>query len=221
MQMAAPEPSESDLLASQTSDAFSAEHMADHVRVLSTFGEGGNGEGDGTGDGEGDGFFGKPGSASSFVFVLDRSGSMNTRHVYSGNITRFQRLKLELTGFIDRLKPNQKFYVIFFDEQPHPMPANGLVEATEENKKDFLKWLAKVTADGRTDPRAAVQMATLLNPDQIYFLSDGEILEIFRAQLMKLPDGEYKLNTYAFGEASERFMRVFAEKHRGKYIYIP
>jgi hypothetical protein len=217
VKIAAPEARESPSLSAVASDAFSSERMADHVGLLRGIGQGGNG----TGDGDDDGFFGKPGSASSYVFVLDRSRSMNTRHLYSGNITRFQRLKLELTGFIERLKPHQKFYVIFFDEQPHPMPANGLVEATEENKKDFLKWLSHVTADGRTDPRAAVRMATLLRPDQIYFLSDGEIEETFRYQLIQLPVGEWKLNTYAFGEGSERFMRVFAEKHRGKYIYIP
>jgi hypothetical protein len=202
-------------------EQLSSAHMSDYVNYLSTFGQGGNGQGDGSGDGEGSGFFGKPGSASSFVFVLDRSTSMRQRHIYSGNLSRFQRLKLELIRFIDRLKPHQKFYVIFFDQQPHRMPANGLVEATEENKEAFFKWLATVKAGGSTDPRGAVKLAMMLKPDRIYFLSDGEIMDVYRARMMELPIGEWKLNTYAFGQGSERFMRVFAEKHRGKYIYIP
>jgi len=218
--IAAPELREASLL-SVTNDEWSTSHMADYVGTLSTFGKGGHGKGEGTGDGKGDGFFGKPGNASSFVFVLDRSRSMNKPHIYSGNLTRFQRLKLELIQFIDGLSPEQKFYVIFFDEQAHPMPANGLVEATKENKEAFLKWLSKVTADGSTDPRAAVKMAMYLKPDQIYFLSDGEIMDFFRLQLMEMPAGEWKLNTYAFGEGSERFMRVFAKKHGGDYIFIP
>lgn len=202
-------------------EQLSSAHMSDYVNYLSTFGQGGNGEGDGSGDGQGSGFFGKPGSASSFVFVLDRSTSMRQRHIYSGNLSRFQRLKLELIQFIDGLKPHQKFYVIFFDERPHPMPSKGLIEATDENKEAFFKWLADVKPGGSTDPRAAVNMAMQFRPDQIYFLSDGQIMDVFRAGLMRMPTGQWKLNTYAFGDGSERFMRVFAERHQGKYVYIP
>lgn len=216
--VSAPDVKDADSIAVDSDDLSSSE-MATYVGAL--FGLGGNGTGDGTGDGEGSGFFGKPGSASSFVFVLDRSGSMNRRHIYSGNLSRFQRLKLELIRFIDRLKPTQKFYVIFFDEQAHPMPAQGLVEASDENKEQFIKWVTKVGAGGRTDPRAAVKMAMLLNPDQIYFLSDGEIVDIYRLRLMQLPASNWKLNTYSFGQDSEEFMKVFAEKHNGKYTYIP
>ena len=137
---------------------------------------------------------------------------------YKGNLFR---LKLELIRFIDRLKPHQKFFVIFFDEEVHPMPSNGLLEASAENKEAFLKWLSSVKAGGSTAPRAAVKMAMYLNPDQIYFLSDGEIVEVYRYRMMQLTPGEWKLNRYSFGQGSERFMRVFAEKHEGKYTYIP
>jgi len=218
--IAAPEVRDSEAIALADNELSSAK-LAQRVGVLLTFGMGGNGDGEGQGDGKGSSFFGKPGSASSFVFVLDRSASMNNRHIYSGNISRFQRLKLELIRFVEGLKPDQKFYVIFFDEQAHPMPANGLIQATKENKEAFLKWLADVKPGGSTDPRAAVKMAMYLNPDQVYFLSDGEILELFRAELMRLPASETKLNTYAFGQGSERFMRAFAKKHGGQYIYIP
>lgn len=219
--ISAPEVRDADLLAVTSNETFSTSQMAEYVGILSSFGLDGDGDGDGSGDGQGSGFFGKPGSASSFVFVLDRSGSMNHRHIYSGNLTRFQRLKMELIRFIDRLKPHQKFYVIFFDERPLRMPANHLVEATEANKQAFFKWLATVKAGGSTDPRGAIKQAMSLKPDQIYFLSDGEIMEVYRARMMALPAGEWKLNTYAFGEGSERFMRVFADKHKGKFIYIP
>lgn len=220
VKISAPEISDSNSIPVAENDV-SASQMATYVGALSTFGLGGDGSGDGSGDGEGSGFFGNPGSASSFVFVLDRSGSMNTRHIYSGELSRFQRLKLELIGFIDRLQPHQKFFVIFFDELPHPMPADGLVEATDANKQQFLKWVTGVKAGGSTDPRGAIKMAMYLNPDQIYFLSDGEIVEVYRLRMMQLDAGEWKLNTYSFGQGSENFMRVFAEKHRGSYTFIP
>lgn len=220
VKISVPEVRDSDARAVAEDDVSSSQ-LASFVGALSTFGLEGNGTGDGTGDGEGSGFFGNPGTASSFVFVLDRSGSMNARHIHSGELSRFQRLKLELIGFIDRLQPEQKFYVIFFDQKPHPMPADGLVQATEQNKQIFLKWVTGVKADGSTDPRGAIKMAMHLDPDQIYFLSDGEIMDVYRGLMLRYPIGDWKLNTYSFGQGSENFMRAFADKHHGKYTFIP
>lgn len=177
--------------------------------------------GDGDGLGAGDGLFGSTSGANSFVFVLDRSRSMNQPHQFSDQSTRFERLQQELIGFINRLEPSQSFFVIFFDEQTIPMPAEGMVPATDANKLRYLNWVRKLTPDGRTDPRVAIKMAIKLAPEQIFFLSDGELDPNFQKQILKHPPGKSALNSYSFGMHGGEFMKVLAEKHGGQYTFIP
>jgi len=203
-----------------TDDELSSANMATYVGALAGSGRGGNGDGEGQGNGHG--FFGDPGSAKSFVFVLDRSTSMNKAHQLSDGLSRFQRLKMELIGFIDKLKPDQTFFVVFFNDKMFPMPAEGLVPATRENKQKYLKWIASANAEGGTDPRLPIRLAMQLEPEMIYFLSDGEVEPDYRAQMMRHEPGEWKLNTYVFGmRQAGPFMKFFAEKHHGDYVYIP
>ncbi|MDG2389575.1 MAG: VWA domain-containing protein [Planctomycetaceae bacterium] len=194
--------------------------LATYVGALAGTGRGGNGEGDGQGDGHG--FFGDPGAAKSFVFVLDRSMSMNKTHQLSNGLTRFQRLKTELIGFIDKLRPDQTFYVVFFNDKMNRMPAEGMVPATVENKRKYLKWISTAVAVGGTDPRLSIRLAMKLDPEMIYFLSDGEVERDYQSQMLKHNAGEWKLNTFVFGlRGAGPFMKFFAEKHNGEYLYIP
>jgi hypothetical protein len=197
--------------------ALSPKEMVEYVGALA----GMPGEGEGNGNGDGDGLFGGSRGAGTFVFVLDQSGSMNLPLRQVKNVTRFQRLQLELMSFINQLEPTQSFYVIFFNENANPMPSGGLVPATQGNKLRYLNWIRQVTPGGRTDPRSAVRMAIKMQPEQIFFLSDGEIDPFFEQQILKHEPGSWKLSTYSFGVHGGQFMQVFAEKHGGKYTYIP
>lgn len=181
---------------------------------------GGVGNGEGLGANEGAGMFGAPGDSTSFVFVLDRSGSMKAPHFDSGGISRFQRLQIELVKFISQLQPTQSFYVIFFNSDPLPMPAQTLVPATDFNKARYLEWVARLRPEGDTDPRYSLKLATQLHPDQIYFLSDGDVLDRYRKQLLRLEPGNWQLNTFTFGAGFGPFMKSFAEKHHGIYTLV-
>ncbi|MBD3675874.1 MAG: VWA domain-containing protein, partial [Planctomycetaceae bacterium] len=165
-----------------TDTELNSANLATYVGALAGTGRGGNGDGEGQGNGHG--FFGDPGSAKSFVFVLDRSRSMNKDHQLSNGLSRFQRLKMELIGFIDKLQPDQTFFVVFFNDQMSPMPAEGLVPATAENKQKYLKWIASANADDGTDPRLSIRLAMKLEQEMIYFLSDGEVEPDYRAQML-------------------------------------
>lgn len=178
------------------------------------------GSGTGQGDDIGSGFFGKPADNSSFVFVLDRSGSMSAPHRGAEGINRFQRLQLELIRFISQLQPSQRFYIVFFNENAEGMPASTLVPATEENKARYLEWVARLRPEGHTDPRFAIRMAMKLQPDHIYFLSDGDLDEGFRKQMMRLEPGPWQMHTYTFGAGYIEFMKYFAEKHNGDYTLV-
>lgn len=216
--VSAPEPVlRKNLLPAPEELALSPAAMTEYVGALAGLSKDGNGNG----TGEGEGLFGSTSGANSFVFVLDRSRSMNQPHQLSDEATRFQRLQEELIGFINRLEPSQSFFVIFFDEKTTPMPAKGMVPATEANKLRYLNWVRNLTPDGRTDPRVAIKMAMKLAPEQIFFLSDGELDPVFQKQILKNPPGKWALNSYSFGMHGGEFMRVLAEKHGGQYTFIP
>lgn len=134
----------------------------------------GNGIGNGVGNGVGDGkqFFGIESEGKSFVYVLDCSMSMNHPHDSEAK-TRFKRLKLELMNSINHLKPDQEFFIIFFNHEAIAMPANGMVSAVAENQARYLNWMQQINAVGDTDPTAALDLALRLRPDVIFFLTDG------------------------------------------------
>lgn len=207
------------LAAQETLVATSTVMDAYYGTVAGTF-SGGLGDGDGVGDGSGDNFFGPPGDSSTFVFVLDRSGSMSSLHSQAEQFTRFQRLQLELIKFIRQLQPSQRFYVIFFNEFPEPMPTPTMVPATDNNKAMYLEWVARLRPEGMTDPRASLRLAMKLQPDQIYFLSDGDLSDLHRNQVLRLKPGRWKLNTFTFGSRFAEFMKALADIHNGNYTMI-
>ena len=132
----------------------------------------GNGRGNGREGGDGKSFFGMASEGKSFVYVLDCSLSMNHPHDSDAK-TRFRKMKLELMNSLAHLRPDQEFFIIFFNHEAIPMPAERLVSAAPENQQHFLDWVEQVPAHGDTDPTAALGMALRLRPDVIYFLTDG------------------------------------------------
>jgi hypothetical protein len=148
----------------------------------------GNGKGNGRQGGDGKSFFGGATEGNSFVYVLDCSLSMNHPHDSEAK-TRFGRMKIELINSISQLKPDQLFFIVFFNHEAIPMPADGLVAATPENLRHYLNWMEQVPAKGDTDPTGALHIAMRLRPDVVYFLTDGcfsrdanEIVETIRQQ---------------------------------------
>ncbi len=187
----------------------------------------GSGTGTGTGDGNGSGsgsgrFFGLNKKYKSIVFVVDASGSMNMPH--PGPLrTRFNRVKYELLQTISAMTDKDRFFIIFFGETPYPMPANFLITADEEGKHHYLKWMAQAEAIGkRTIPQGALQLALRLEPDAIYFLTDGafdsRVVEITaKANKKGIP-----IHTIGFNDRQgETLLKDIAEQNQGTYTYIP
>ena len=108
------------------------------------------------------------GGPSSTVYVIDISGSMQ-----QGN--RMSRMLDALTEAIDRQKPEQKIKVIAFHDVPFPDPvAKSLYSATGANKTKVKNWLRGPLDAGGTQPTDAMLMAIAMQPEVIYFLTDGE-----------------------------------------------
>lgn len=187
-------------------------------------GPGGSGSGSGGGDGAGvgDGFFGRRhADGKSFVYVVDCSRSMGAPHRSQWK-TRLGRVKVELINSISTLSPEQSFFVIFFNGGSHPMPATGLLDATPENKQKCLEWVVSVPPAGETDPRQALLLALRLEPEVIYFLTDGAFRPNIRGDLGRIKQRRSAIHTFAFGDrAGERTLEAIAKQNRGEYHFVP
>ena len=114
-------------------------------------------------------FFATETKAVSVGFVVDCSSSMDG--------AKFQSVCAELAKSITALKPDQQFFVVFFNDGFFPMTGNShqnkLMPANRENKKDILTFLQSARSGGGTNPEPALQFMTGLGPEVIYLLTDG------------------------------------------------
>jgi hypothetical protein len=156
----------------------------------------GNGAGEGAGAGS---FFGLRPIGKRFVFVLDCSKSMNHPHDSDAK-TRFKRMKMELLNSIATMDPEMQFFIVFFNDFAVPMPSSGLAPAFPDTKIRYLSWSNKIEAVGNTEPTRAMRIAMNLNPDVIYFLTDGSFFHRVEQELLGLRQKHTVVHTFAFKE---------------------
>jgi hypothetical protein len=174
------------------------------------------------GDGTGTSFFGLAARGRKFVFVVDASSSMR-RPSHGPERTLFNRVKLEIVQSIRQMSEQQQFFIVFFNDSFFPMPATSLVAATPEAQARYLQWMAEMKSGGQTDPAAAIQLALQLEPDVIYFLSDGEFKYGLVKRIAAMNGGRVMINTVCFGgvEDDNKSLRMIAEQNGGTYHYVP
>ncbi|MEW4528706.1 vWA domain-containing protein [Maioricimonas sp. JC845] len=181
----------------------------------------GTGSGEGAGDGDGSSFFGLNAAGRKFVFVVDGSGSMN-RPFPGPAKTRFGRVKLELIRTIQQMNEEQQFFIIFFNDDAIPMPATRMMEAVPASQYNYLHWMTGVKAKGETDPEAALMLALRLQPDVIYFLTDGMFKYRVIERVREANRGRVAIHTIGFGDdEAEKFMKQIARQNFGAYQFIP
>ncbi|MCA9016413.1 MAG: VWA domain-containing protein [Planctomycetaceae bacterium] len=210
----------------QHEESLTSRYAADIVGALltsSAIGTANYGSGNGAGNGD---FFGLNPQSKRIVYVVDSSKSMNFPHESVGK-TRLGRVKLELAKAIVSMDENQEFFVIFFSDYAIPMPARKLQPATPEAKEKFLSWVAKVPGIGTTEPLEALLLALRLQPDTIYFLTDGQfspsIVKAFNNVAAKTRARQNVIvNGICLGNREgERLIRELAEQNSGSYTFIP
>ena len=210
----------------QFEESPTTKHAADIVGALLTsdaIGGATSGSGNGTGNGN---FFGINPKSKKIVYVVDSSKSMNFLHESEGK-TRLGRVKLELARAILSMDEQQEFFVIFFSDVAIPMPANRLQPATKQAKSRYLNWIARVPGVGRTEPLEALLLALRLQPDTIYFLTDGQfnIADVKTFNTVVDNAGLNKrvtVNGICFGNREgEKLLRELAENNSGAYTFIP
>jgi hypothetical protein len=167
--------------------------------------------------------FGVQGTGTKFVYVFDRSSSMEGAPLAAA--------KQQLIQSINSLDTIHQFQIIFFNHQMRTFDASGgghrIAFATERSKQLATKFIGGITADGGTDRMTALRAAVAMQPDVIFFLTDAddpmpdsEVAEV--VQLNRRANAA--ICTIQFGEgaqpSSDNFLVELAKQSGGQYGYV-
>jgi hypothetical protein len=193
----------------------------------------GNTAGNGTGAGRGSGnkvktsFFGTEGTGASFVFVIDRSDSMNVNQASPLNSA-----KRELLNSIKSLNEYHQFQIVFYNDSLRPMSTFGssgrMIFATDNEKNRAERYVKGMPGDGATNHMPALLLGLSYGPDVLYFLTDAEDPFLSPTQLRQLQQrAELSRTTvhsvqFSIGPATSNggWIRELAETNRGTYKYV-
>lgn len=196
--------------------------------------------GDAFGDGEASGpmkrvggtegttrLFGVSGSGSRFVYVMDRSDSMNG---FSGLPLR--SAKNELIRSLRSLKAQQQFQIIFYNENVKPFRMSGhplqMVTGEDDHLDRAEDYVKAIRAFGGTKHKSALLMALRMAPDVIFFMTDAHIPKLSRGELADVQRRAQRsgttIHTVEFGSQAEgspsSFLRDLAAMNGGQYQYV-
>ncbi|WP_161604399.1 VWA domain-containing protein [Roseiconus nitratireducens] len=110
--------------------------------------------------------------AQRMLFIIDRSGSMNTQ---VGSRTRLQRAKRELITALDGLDEACEFGILVFDRNVRAW-REELVPATESNKREAIQFVQYLSAGSSTNTHAALCRGLNFDAqmEAIFLLTDGK-----------------------------------------------
>ncbi|MCA9008498.1 MAG: VWA domain-containing protein [Planctomycetaceae bacterium] len=179
---------------------------------------GGSSEGNSRFSVGGSDFFGITATGDSFIYIIDSSGSMGE--------TRSSKAKRELERSIMSLEEGKRIFVIFFSDDFYSMFSPQTTEttflsATDNNKDRIVEWAKSFPSRGGTNPDGALQVAIDMNPDSIFFLTDGDfdarvVANVRQRNLNRIP-----INTIGFQDQSgERNLKQIAADSGGKYLFV-
>lgn len=168
-------------------------------------------------------YYGIPICAKRVVFVLDTSGSMGGPPIDAA--------KQALNQTINSLPEAVKFSVVFFDTHATPWQTK-LVSANEENKKHATMAVLSRGLGPATVSSAALEAAFRLDPEAIYFVSDGEPTDGAPAAIVSAvtqTNRTRRISIHTIGVAKHNrrgasglsmFMRPLSGDNYGKFLMI-
>ncbi|MDC0311556.1 VWA domain-containing protein, partial [bacterium] len=163
--------------------------------------------------------FGIPGTGSRFVYLIDRSKSME-----GYNFRPMLAARQELWKSVTSLNESNQFQIIFYNNEVDIFRRKLSLHAASEANKDAAKqYIESIQPAGGTDHLAALKTAFKLSPDVIFFLTDAEggftADEIF--ELSRRNYSRAIINTVEFGErrSNDRSLEAIARNSGGKYIF--
>lgn len=190
----------------------------------------GRGRGDGSpgngGDGQGGtSLFGIWDSGERFVYLIDRSSSMQ----HYGKLAAARR---ELEASLAHLDEAIEFQVLYYNTTAHPLSiggSTGLVRASHVNLNRARREIGLVTADGGTQHRTALQAALRLKPTVVYFLTDAEDPGLTAdevAAFARRLQGATRIHCIQFGDVpqapptADNWLQQLAAATGGQYLHF-
>lgn len=168
-------------------------------------------------------FGGLVGNGSRFVYVVDRSGSMNSNRL-------MESAKAELEASLTSLNEQQQFQIIFYNDDPLIYNPTGaapkMLQATKENIQSALEFVRQTPAMGGTVHMTALEPALRLGPDVIFFLTDADdrLREAEYNKINRLNTTNASIHVLVFGASSsptadnQSFKRL-ADETRGQFLF--
>lgn len=176
--------------------------------------------------------FGASDRGSKFVYVIDRSWSMEGD---GRGVTPMSLAKSELIASIQRLDEKQQFQIVFYNESPSVLVNdNGRFDyffGTDSQRLDAVRQLTLVQPSGGTNHFPALQRALALAPDVIFFLTDGQepSLSAKEIHLLGQANRGARIHCIEFGQGPPltdgrrgspgNWMRKLASENDGTYVY--
>ncbi len=171
------------------------------------------------------GVFGVQGEGHKFVYVFDRSGSMDG---HGG--APLAAAKSQLLASLNDLGPQNQFQIIFYNEHPRVFsPSNSrgrLVFGDDYNKNQAQRFIQSITADGATAHEEALSLALNMAPDVIFFLTDADEPRMTAEQMSRIErlNRGSSINTIEFGYGPSldpnNFLVQLARRNGGKHVYV-
>lgn len=169
--------------------------------------------------------FGVQGTGTKFVYVFDRSGSMDQ---FGGKPLR--AAKSQLLTSLDSLGPDQMFQIVFYNDFPRAFTPRGgkpkLLFATDSNKKDAKRFVQRMPSSGGTHHLSALRLAVDFGPDVVFFLTDANDLSKTDKELDTIDRWNRNaatINSIEFGTAASgggnEFLTKLAKRNGGKYVF--
>lgn len=165
--------------------------------------------------------FGIKGTGSRFVYVFDRSKSME-----GYNARPMIAARQQLLQSLDSLTTKNKFQIIFYNDKIRIFNPDGqptMYQATEELKTKAKNFVASTPPDGGTDHISALLAAFKLGADVIFFLTDAEggFTDSEIRLLSRYNRNAAVINAIEFGERQgrDRSLKRMAESTGGTYLF--
>ncbi|MEE3075934.1 MAG: VWA domain-containing protein [Planctomycetota bacterium] len=170
--------------------------------------------------------FGVQGTGSKFVYVFDRSASMEG---YGGR--PMLEAKRELIASLNSLQKTSRFQIVFYNERPtvfnpNPTTPPELLFGTDSNKEQAQSFVQSIRGRGGTRHLDALRAALKMGPDVIFFLTDADEPQLTSAQLAEIDRWNRSaatIHTIEFGvgaeDAGPNFLREIAKRNLGQYVY--
>ena len=148
------------------------------------------------------------------VYVLDRSSSMGPDRL-------LRRAVDAIRASLEELGPDARFQIVAYNggtSMPMPRP----LAATAAARDRAGDWMASLTAEGRSDHKAALLEALSLRPDEVYLLTDAD--DLLETDVRFVPPGaRVRISAAVFGgnrPATGTPLERLAERTGGKVEYV-